>query len=348
MGFAARLLDRDFADSVICYLCKEVLEDVVALACCEEHCCRKCYDSKKRGNEECVCGQNVVDHIEDRPMKNELAEAGDFECTKCFAKPLRYDLLPRHMKDDCARRTVYCRHCERHHGADYVESCAKNTDAAAIHRERARLEREAALSKKRMEDAIKSEHEAKMKIEEVQQREDILQTRFNQQKEQLRQTEQQANRIMIAQHQERLNNPPPPNERIVTRPLRYGPNVGTNFVRKQIPWQNDFKKLTFGWIQNRFGKPIAPEKRELMINREDTVRSVRDKIRAQCKIEWPRQLFYNGITDRNSKLINNIDPIKEIDDITVGADGILWIGRSNIWDDEQFLEDQKNAASYRY
>jgi len=52
-----------------------------------------------------------------------------------------------------------------------------------------------------------------------------------------------------------------------------------------------FRKFSFyififaGWIEDRFGKPIPPEKREVMINREDTVRSVRDKIRALCKIQ---------------------------------------------------------------
>lgn len=105
--------------------------------------------------------------------------------------------------------------------------------------------------------------------------------------------------------------------------------------------------MTIGWIEDRFGKPIPPEKRQVMINREDTVRSVRDKIRALCKIQWPRQLFYNGINGENTKLVNNIDPIKEVDDITTGADGILWIGRSNIWDDD---EDNyyKDCPSYRY
>jgi len=64
-------------------------------------------------------------------------------------------------------------------------------------------------------------------------------------------------------------------------------------------------------------------------------------------VQWPRQLFYNGINGENTKLVNNIDPIKEVDDITTGADGILWIGRSNIWDDD---EDNyyKDCPSYRY
>ena len=62
---------------------------------------------------------------------------------------MRYDQLAVHMRDQCARREVHCRHCDRTHGADYVESCLKNNDAAAINKERARLERDASKEVKK-------------------------------------------------------------------------------------------------------------------------------------------------------------------------------------------------------
>ena len=114
MGFSARLLNRDFEDLVICYLCKEVLEDVIALACCFNHCCRKCFDNRKRAGDRCVeeCGAQIENLIEDRPKKQELCEVGDFQCTRCFFKPLRYDQLVGHMRNECARRDVHCRYCD--------------------------------------------------------------------------------------------------------------------------------------------------------------------------------------------------------------------------------------------
>ena len=88
MGFSARLLDRNFEDQVICVLCKEVLEDVIALACCSEHCCRKCFEDRKTAGDRCAeeCGVLVENLIEDRPKKQELSELGAFQCTKCFLK----------------------------------------------------------------------------------------------------------------------------------------------------------------------------------------------------------------------------------------------------------------------
>lgn len=291
--------------------------------------------------------RQIENLIEDRPKKQELCEVGDFQCTRCFFKPLRYDQLVGHMRNECARRDVHCRYCDRTHAADYVESCINNPDAAAINKQKAKLEREVQLYKDQMEDAQKTANEANMRIEAVRQREDILQTRLNQQTLKLRREEAIKNQLIRQQQQQQVANPPPANDRIVPRPKRYGQDIGTNFVRQKLLWQNGVKKMTIGWIENRLGNPIPPEKREVMINREDTVRSVRDKIRALCKINWPRQLFYNGINGENTKLVNNIDPIKEVDDITTGADGILWIGRSNIWDDD---EDNyyKDCLPYRY
>jgi len=191
MGFSARLLNRDFEDLVICYLCKEVLEDVIALACCSNHCCRKCFDNRKRAGDRCVeeCGAQIENLIEDRPKKQELCEVGDFQCTRCFFKPLRYDQLVGHMRNECARRDVHCRYCDRTHAADYVESCINNPDAAAIKKQTAKLEREVQLYKDQMEDAQKTANEANMRIEAVRQREDILQTRLNQQTLKLRREE---------------------------------------------------------------------------------------------------------------------------------------------------------------
>ena len=191
MGYPARLLNRDFEDQVICFLCKQTLEDVIALSCCNNHCCRKCFEDRKSAGDRCgeECGALVENLIEDRLKKRELCELGDFQCTRCFIKPLRYDQLAGHMRNECMRREVHCRHCDRTHTADFVESCMKNPDAAAINRERTKLEREVQQYKIQMEDARRTANEANARIEAVRQREDILQTRLNQQTLKLRQEE---------------------------------------------------------------------------------------------------------------------------------------------------------------
>ena len=96
------------------------------------------------------------------------------------------------MKVDCARRDVHCAHCERTHSAEFVESCQNNPDAAATNREMAKLEREVQNYKNQMEDARKTANEANARIEAVQRREDILQTKLYQQSMKLRREEHES------------------------------------------------------------------------------------------------------------------------------------------------------------
>ncbi|CAG5102755.1 Oidioi.mRNA.OKI2018_I69.chr1.g451.t1.cds [Oikopleura dioica] len=93
MGFSARLLSDDFRDLVECYFCKLVIEDAVALGCCEEHCCRRCLEKKQERGQECRCGEQVDSLIEDQPKIIELRQLNGFECCQCFTKPLGYDQL---------------------------------------------------------------------------------------------------------------------------------------------------------------------------------------------------------------------------------------------------------------